>query len=221
VQPVRQRVIERDFLLHWFSPGRCNEVWHSASERRRDSEAAGVRVVLHIILRRGHKQYGGRNLSDNRGEPSQQAHLVNNLQIIANRRLKPRAQYLRRGLRFASTDGAGGSRPSGHAAAIAAGERHIMQLASTLAEQQKGSGHEEFNVVRMRRDGHGANRFRWRSPPARPRWSALGHHLPGMMIFWPVRKPSPAPGFAALSSFKLTPYLLASTARVSPGLTVC
>ena len=126
---------------------------HRADERRRHRQAAGVHVILHVVLRRVREDHVGRHLADHRPEPPERPRVVEDLEVVAERRMPGGAEPLRRGLRLAAPDPRGSRRRHRGAAEIAGGQIQVVQLPPGVAEQQQRAGHDEFDVVGVGGDG--------------------------------------------------------------------
>jgi len=154
---VRHAVIDRHVLAVERARRHGPEVGHAVREGPRHRQPAGVRVVFHVVQRSVRQHNGRPGLADDRGDPAERLQLVQNLQVIADRRVPVRAEDARRRLRFLAPNRDGPLAAVLRAAATAVADIEVVRLPAGLPKQEQGSGNLEFDVVRVGnyRDGVG------------------------------------------------------------------
>ena len=155
-QAVGHRVVDGDVVGDVFAIWRGAEVRHAAAERGSNGEARSVGVIFHVILRRMGEDDGGGDLPDGGGDFAEERDVVDDFEVIANCFVVCGAEQAGGTHRFFATGHAGAAGRKFDGAAVPAREGHVVNFHAGLFEEEKGAGHVELDVVRMRGDGDGA-----------------------------------------------------------------
>ncbi len=113
-------------------------------------------MVFHVVHRRKRQQNIRRHFPHDGAQPGQQVFLVKYFQVVAQRRMKHRADGSGGSLRFLQPDARDFRGIQDGRTAAAVGDVHVMQLAAGLLEPDQRAAHEYFNIIRMRGDGEDA-----------------------------------------------------------------
>src|SRR5262249_37949203 len=127
-QPVRHCVVNGDIALEMHSPRRRSEIRHAPGKCGCDCKPSGICVIFHVVFR-SMRQYNRRSdMANHCRHLPKQSKFVQNLEIVANRRMPCRTEGARCLSSFPQPDSPGASRTVLNTAAIPRRKVEVMRV---------------------------------------------------------------------------------------------